>query len=278
MTEMNPQTGHTATQHDSQSTVLWNKKIGDSYFQLGIACFKPGFQAASGQFVMVRLENRNWPLLSRPFSICNLIYTDAMATGLELLCKVVGNGTVALSQVKKGTHLTVLGPLGNGFDITENDRSICLVAGGIGVAPLVFLGQTLIDKGIAPENITVFMGGYSQTDLLCQGDFQSIGIQLVLTTDDGSSGTKGLVTVPLKTRLQTQPPDMIYACGPAGMLKAVAEIARRCQVRCQLSMETIMACGMGACLGCAVETRLPSAKYLHTCVDGPVFDANEIQF
>lgn len=227
---------------------------------------------------MVRLENRNWPLLSRPFSICNLIYTDGMATGLELLCKVVGNGTAALSQVKKGTHLTVLGPLGNGFDVTGNDRSICLVAGGIGVAPLVLLGQTLIDKGIAPENITVFMGGYSQTDLLCQDDFQSMGIQLILTTDDGSSGAKGLVTVPLKTRIQTQPPDMIYACGPSGMLKAVAELSRHYQVRCQLSIETVMACGVGACLGCAVEIRQPSAKYLHTCIDGPVFNADEIRF
>jgi len=105
-----------------------------------------------------------------------------------------------------------------------------------------------------------------------------MGMQLVQTTDDGSNGAKGLVTVPLKARLQTRPPDMIYACGPGAMLKAVAEMSRYFQVRCQLSVETIMACGVGACLGCAVETRLPSAKYLHTCIDGPVFDANEVRF
>jgi len=278
MTERSPQTGHAVAQRDNQATVLWNRKIGSSYFHIGLCCFKPGFQAAPGQFVMVRLEDRNWPLLSRPFSICNLIYTDGLTTGLELLCKVVGNGTAALAQVKKEAHLTILGPLGNGFDVTESYRSVCLVAGGIGVAPLVFLGLTLIAKGIAPKNVTVFMGGYSQTDLLCRDDFQRMGMQLVQTTDDGSYGAKGLVTVPLKARIQTQPPDMIYACGPGAMLKAVAEISRRCQVRCQLSVETIMACGVGACLGCAVETRLPSTKYLHTCIDGPVFDANEVRF
>ena len=278
MTVIRPQTGHAAAQRDNQATVLWNKKIGTSYFQLGLSCFEPGFQAAPGQFVMVRLENHNWPLLSRPFSICSLIDTDGLTTGLELLCKVVGNGTAALSQVKKGTHLNILGPLGNGFDVTEKHGSVCLAAGGIGVAPLVFLGLTLIAKGIPPENITVFLGGYSHTDLLCQDDFQRMGMQLVQTTDDGSNGAKGLVTVPLKARLQTRPPDMIYACGPGAMLKAVAEMSRYFQVRCQLSVETIMACGVGACLGCAVETRLPSAKYLHTCIDGPVFDANEVRF
>ena len=278
MTEINPQTGYTAAQHDNQATVLWNKKISASYFQLGLSCFKPGFQAVPGQFVMVRLENHNWPLLSRPFSICSLIDTDGLTTGLELLCKVVGNGTMALSKLKKGDHLTISGPLGNGFDATEKYRSVFIVAGGIGVAPMVLLGQTLIAKGVAPENITVFLGGYSHTDLLCRDDFQRMGIQLVQTTDDGSSGAKGLVTIPLEARLQTRPPDMIYACGPGAMLKAVAEISRRFQVRCQLSVETIMACGMGACLGCAVETRRTSDKFLHVCVDGPVFDANEIHF
>ncbi len=278
MTVISPHTGQAFAQRDNQTTVLWNRKIGTSYFHIGLRCFKPGFQAVPGQFVMLRLEDRNWPLLSRPFSICNLIDTDGLTTGLELLCKIVGNGTAALSQVKKGTCLTILGPLGNGFDVTENYRSVFIVAGGIGVAPMVLLGQMLIAKGIVPENVTVFSGGYSQADLLCQDDFRRMGMQLIQTTDDGSSGAKGLVTVPLKARLQTRPPDMIYACGPGAMLKAVAEMSRHFQVRCQLSIETVMACGMGACLGCAVEIRLPSSKYLHACIDGPVFNANEIRF
>jgi len=278
MPEMNPQTGHRAAQHDNQATVLWNRKVGDACFLLGLSCFQPGFQAVPGQFVMVRLENRNWPLLSRPFSICRLIDTNGLTTGLELLCKIVGNGTAALSQVKKGDPLFILGPLGNGFDISEKYRPVCLVAGGIGVAPLVFLGLMLVKKGIAPENITVFMGGRSEADLLCRDAFQRLGASLVLSTDDGSCGSKGVVTIPLKARLINQPPDMLYACGPAAMLKAVAEMSRRLRVPCQLSVETVMACGVGACLGCAVKTRQPAANYLHTCIDGPVFDVNEIRF
>ncbi len=275
---MNFQTGHAVKHRDNQAQVLWNHKMGSSYFHLGISCFKPGFEAVPGQFVMVRLEDRSWPLLSRPFSIANLITHNGLTTGIELLCKIVGDGTAALAQIKKGARLTVLGPLGNGFDISERDGSVCLAAGGIGVAPLVFLAQTLVDKGAPPANMTVYLGGYSRADLLRGDFFQGLGMPLVTTTDDGSDGFQGLITAPLKKRMQIQPPDILYACGPSGMLKAVSALSRQFRVRCQLSIETIMACGLGACLGCAVEIQQPSAKYLHTCIDGPVFNADEIRF
>ncbi len=274
---MNSQNGHAVKHRDDQAQVLWNHKMGSSYFHLGVSCFKPGFEAVPGQFVMVRLEDRNWPLLSRPFSIANRITHDGLTTGIELLCKIVGDGTAALAEIKKGAFLTVLGPLGNGFDISEKDGSVCLAAGGIGVAPLIFLAQTLVDQGVSPANMTVYMGGYSRADLLHRDFFQELGMTVVTTTDDGSDGLPGLITAPLKTRMQTQPPDMLYACGPSGMLQAVAALSRQFQVRCQLSIETIMACGLGACLGCAVEIHQPSAKYLHTCIDGPVFNAHEIR-
>jgi len=122
----------------------------------------------------------------------------------------------------------------------------------------------------------VFIGGRSKDDLLCRDDFSKLTVQLRITTEDGSAGDKGLVTDPLAMQVKKNPPDVIYACGPLGMLKQVIGIAEAYTIACQVSIETAMACGMGACLGCAVENKTNPDKYWHACLDGPVFDAEEV--
>jgi dihydroorotate dehydrogenase electron transfer subunit len=153
---------------------------------------------------------------------------------------------------------------------------VYIAAGGIGVAPMVFLGSFLEKKGIKKDNMILYLGGRSQTDLLCKEEFHRQGITVTITTDDGSEGEACLLTDPLENAVRKQRPDIIYACGPKGMLKCVAGIATTYGVACQLSIETLMACGVGACLGCAVASQKNSSQYLHACLDGPIFDVDAL--
>jgi dihydroorotate dehydrogenase electron transfer subunit len=145
------------------------------------------------------------------------------------------------------------------------------------VAPIRFLARTLIARGMDPAGCRVFLGGQSRADLLCRSEFESLNLQVTMTTDDGSAGDQCLITDPLEIAIQDRKPDMVYACGPHGMLTCIMGIARRTQAACQISIETLMACGLGACLGCAVD-RADQKGYWHACVDGPVFKSGDIQF
>ncbi len=257
--------------------VLWNKKAGPLYYRIGLTCHKGYSDAKPGQFIMLRLSDQINPLLRRPFSIHRLIATDGHTEGVELLYKVVGEGTAKLSGCKKGDYVNILGPLGNGFSIPDNCHHIFIIAGGIGVAPMLFLASSLKEKGVDLSRSMVFLGGRSKDDLLGKSDFISLGIKVHLTTEDGSAGETGLVTDPLEMAIKKNRPDIICACGPVEMLRSVAQFAEMHTVPCRVSIETIMACGMGACFGCAVEIKGTSDKYLHACLDGPVFDARVLK-
>ena len=257
--------------------VLWNKNVGPSYFKIGLTCHKGYLNSQPGQFIMVRLADRMFTLLRRPFSIHRLIVKNNCAKGIELLYKVVGEGTRTLSRLNQGDRLDILGPLGKGFIFLNNYHRIFIAAGGIGIAPMVFLASALQRKGVDLSRCTAFLGGRSKDDLLCADEFASLGMAVQITTDDGSAGSKCLLTHPLEMATRSNRPDIIYACGPLAMLKCVANIAEAHTVPCQISIETVMACGMGACLGCAVETKKGAAKYLHACVDGPVFDVETLK-
>jgi dihydroorotate dehydrogenase electron transfer subunit len=148
-----------------------------------------------------------------------------------------------------------------------------VVAGGIGVAPMVFLASRLYRMNFDFSNSRVFIGGRTKDDLLCRNDFVKLGLDVLATTDDGSAGDQCLVTHPLEEAIEHHSPDIIVACGPMEMLACVIGIVDKHRVPCQVSIETMMACGMGACLGCAVEGRDKAERYLHACQDGPVFDA-----
>ena len=257
--------------------VLSNTPVGTGYFRIRVGCHKQYSQAIPGQFVMVRFIDQIDPLLPRPFSIHRLVKKDDAASGVELLYKVVGKGTHELSLRQPGDYIDLTGPLGRGFTIPAKVGHIKIVAGGIGVAPMVFLVEYLKEQTHDPADVPVFLGGRSKADLLCQEEFSTLGVPVHTTTDDGSSGDHCLVTDPLDHAVTENKPDIIYACGPMEMLACVAGIADKNRVSCQVSIETMMACGMGACLGCAIGRRNHNDTYLHACLDGPVFDAKTLQ-
>ncbi len=260
-----------------KAKVLWNKKIGHSYYRIGLQCGSEYSCAKPGQFIMLRLYDQITPLLRRPFSIHKLIAGDNRIEGIELLYKVVGECTRKLSMSGKGDIADIVGPLGNGFIIPDNYHRIFIVAGGVGVAPMLFLALSLREKGVDLSKCTIFIGGRTKDDLLCKDDFLKLKMKVYTTTDDGSAGIKGLVADPLKSAIKENQPDIICACGPLAMLRSVALIAKMHATPCQVSIETIMACGIGACLGCAVESKDNTAKYMHVCLDGPIFDAGTIK-
>jgi dihydroorotate dehydrogenase electron transfer subunit len=260
------------------SKVLFNQQLGPDYYKIGLACSEHYTIAKAGQFIMLRFDQPSQPLLRRPYSIHNLILTNGQVEGFEVLYKVVGTGTAALARQRPGDRVDILGPLGTGFIIPGQIRRIYFAAGGIGVAPLVFLAHQLSRRGTDLADSRAFIGGRSQSDLLCRDEFVNLGIPVQTTTDDGSAGDQCLVTHPLETLIERQKPELIVACGPTDMLGCVVAISEKFDLPCQVSIESMMACGMGACLGCAVEGRGQRDRYLHACLDGPVFDAADLRF
>lgn len=263
----------------AQDTIVkWNDPAAPGYYRMGLEC-AAGFETAQpGQFVMIRTADAAEPLLRRPFSLLGLVREKGRVTGIEILFKVVGRGTERLTRCRTGDRLSIIGPLGNAFLVPESCRQLVLVAGGIGVPPIRFLAQSLLEREDGLNRCVVFIGGRSQDDLVCISEFDLPGFLLDVSTDDGSRGHRGLVTHSLERTLDSTPVDLICACGPPAMLKAVAAIALRRNIPCQVSIEAMMACGMGACLGCAVETTDDDGRYRHACVDGPVFDAGRIKW
>ena len=260
-----------------KATILWNRPVGMDCFHLALSADNALIQAVPGQFVMVQVGDSPAPLLRRPFSIAGVLDGSADIKGIELLIKVVGDGTRMLSAMRSGESLDLVGPLGHGFRMHGQDRRIYLAAGGIGVAPIRFLAGRLVARGFDPGQCRLFLGGRTQADLLCREDFEALGLAVTVTTDDGSDGNQCLITDPLELAIRQDVPHRVYACGPPGMLACVAGIVERLRVPCQVSIETLMACGLGACLGCALKARRPSDPYLHACINGPVFDASEIE-
>ena len=258
-----------------KARVLWNRRISTDYFKLGLAC--RGYDtAAPGQFVMVQVQGQSTPLLRRPFSIHGLLAPEGSEAGIEILYKVVGKGTRLLSEIRENQTVDLLGPLGNSFLLESPGPRIFLVGGGIGVPPLVFLAKTFKARGMDMSRCHMFLGGRTKGDLLCREAFLDLGMQLHVTTDDGSDGTQCLITQPVEQAAAETSPDIIYACGPLPMLACLVGISVAKGIRCQVSIEAMMACGIGACLGCAVSKVGGADGYWHVCKDGPVFEANQI--
>ena len=260
------------------ANVLWNKKLSAAYYKIGLTCSDHYSSAKPGQFVMLGLAGQTESLLRRPFSIHNLLIENGITRGFELLYKVVGTTTASLAQRKTGDMVDIFGPLGSGFLIPSWANRVFVVAGGVGVAPLVFLVSDLHRRNVDLSNYRIFIGGRTKEDLLCRNEFLVLGVSVITTTDDGSAGDQCLVTHPVENAMGPTAPDVIVACGPMDMLACVVGIAEKHKVPCQVSIETMMACGMGACLGCAVEPRIEAENYLHACMDGPVFPADMLKF
>ena len=252
--------------------VVGAERVGNDYHRLRLAPSTP-FAAAPGQFVMVRVREGSQPLLRRPFSI----HRFHPATGeFELLFRVVGAGTGILAKLSPGRTLDLLAPLGKGFG--ETGTTPLLVGGGIGVAPLLFFAEQLINRDKTPK---LLLGGRSDRDLLCHDDFTCLNVPTRLATEDGSAGTPGLVTALLADEFENlgdagRASASVHACGPIPMLAAVARLAAGYGVRCEVSLEAHMACGVGACLGCIVKGS--SGRNLRVCREGPVFEAGEVEW
>lgn len=261
---------------EQSAEVVSNKRIAPETFLLKLRSIKVVKSAEPGQFVMIRVREGLEPLLRRPFSICG-IQKDGHVV---ILYRVVGRGTSLMAEMKEGEKVSILGPLGKGFDLPRRDQGIILVAGGIGVAPLFFLAQTLKD-GTIPFR---FMAGFgSSNEIISLEQVGGPSLDLTIATDDGTEGYAGPVTDLLENYLchnQNEGDALsLFTCGPAPMLKRVAMVAIDRGISCQASLETAMACGLGACQGCAVRASSDeSQSYYHVCKDGPVFPVNAIDW
>ena len=261
-----------------RSEILYNQAQQDDYYKIALTCSQAFGAAVPGQFATLKIGERMDPLLRRPFSIHRLLHENGVVTGMEILYRVVGNFTGQLAEMKPSETIDLLGPLGHGFSLPAENATPVLAAGGIGVAPLVFLAESLNAAGIRMNHTAVFLGGRSDADILCIDDFSRLGMKVRVATEDGSAGEKGLVTAPLEAYLAEHRPGIIYACGPHGMLEAVYALAARHGIPCEVSIETVMACGLGICMGCAVKTADHPEGYRHICKDGPVFEASRVFF
>ncbi|MEZ4223048.1 MAG: dihydroorotate dehydrogenase electron transfer subunit [Polyangiaceae bacterium] len=252
------------TRRLSVMPLLRRESIGDAYHVLTFEAPAP-VEAEPGQFVMVRgAEWGDAPLLPRPMS-----YLSAGATP-SILIKVVGEGTTRMARAEPGEPFTLLGPLGVPWRAHDASRRPVLVAGGVGVAPLVFLAQQLSARGVRPVAI---YGGRTARDLPLD-DVLAETCELFITTEDGSRGRKGRVTDELANLLQDG--HEVFTCGPDRMMAAVAELCARSSVPCEVSLETPMACGYGVCLGCPVPTS--EGGYLYACTHGPCMNATRVDW
>jgi dihydroorotate dehydrogenase electron transfer subunit len=259
------------------SLVIFNVELSPGYWRMRMTAPPPFAGSRPGQFLMIKVTDGSDPLLRRPFGIFDTgtfvtEFTDCGSqTYLEILYKVVGKGTAMLAALHDGDRLDILGPLGRGFNSGDPAGEKILVGGGIGLAPLYFLAREMV----ASSRVRLFAGGRSREDILCITEFERLGVETYVATDDGTLGDRGFVTQVLERHLATTQNATLFACGPMPMLQATAEIARRHNVPCQVSLEAYMACGMGACLGCVVkgkEHRDDHPDYRCVCKDGPVFD------
>lgn len=217
-----------------------------------------------GQFVQVLVENSSHTYLRRPISIN---FLDKEKNELWLLIRGAGEGTKKLLHTENGEIINIVLPLGNGFSI--NSGRVLLVGGGVGVAPLLYLGKILKEQG---TDVAFLLGARSKEDLLQTEEFAKYG-PLFLSTEDGSMGEKGLVTS--NSAMQADY-DIIQCCGPQPMMKAVAKIAKQRGIECEVSLENMMACGLGACLCCVEDT--VSSGNVCVCKEGPVFNINELKW
>jgi dihydroorotate dehydrogenase electron transfer subunit len=295
-----------------------NKHIRGPFYRLSLeftdSAAKKLIDTKPGQFVELDLAGVGLPasenipeeladssgravLLRRPFSFCDIAAKKNITSANIIYC-VVGPATVRMSNLRQGHPISVIGPLGNGFSVPEGKNKAILIAGGMGVGPLIHLGKILAEEHYEIETV-VLAGAKTKFDLpfekppdeISEGlgfaihEFAQYSIESFVATDDGSTGFAGLVSDCFADWLEKSEIEaartVIYACGPEAMLAKIGEIAKEKNIDCQVSMERLMACGIGVCQSCAVECRIEGSKetvYKLCCKDGPVFDAKEVVF
>jgi len=262
--------------------IIANRRVAPDHFQMTVKLPRSFPTPSPGQFVMIRNAEQEEPLLPRPFSVYGF-QRQGDQNAIDLLYRITGRGTSLFSRMSPGAKLSILGPLGRGFSTPAGVKKVILVAGGVGVAPLVFLLRNgLIPADDKKSMELIFYLGARTEELLTGLEWLNGVCDLKICTDDGSREYCGPVTGLLKRDIGGYNPEetMIYACGPVAMIRAMGHLLNRNPIRCQVSLEERMACGLGACMGCAVAVRCETGKtdYRRVCKDGPVFDLREIVF
>lgn len=249
---------------DQWVSIAENRKVNGKYFKLVFKSKALARGVKPGQFLNVLINPSQDPFLRRPFS-----YYRVLGDRIEILYEILGKGTAILAKKKKGDELKVLGPLGLPFQqkLPKNKKRI-LVAGGVGVPPLVFLAEHFPAEA-------VLIGAKSREEVLPKSELAKIKGEVLYATDDGSYGKKGYVTVLLQEILKKEKPDNLFiqTCGPKPMMQAVLNAAAACRIEGEASIDNTMACGVGACLGCMVKT---PHGWIPSCTEGPVFNFKEI--
>ena len=270
--------------------VVENVAVARDTHRVRVACSPIARRIVPGQFVMLRLAGCNDPLLGRPLALYDVLPNEADEPEcLDIIYLSVGKMTRLLPELRPGSPLEIWGPLGNGFPPTPTEHLV-MVAGGIGQTPFLSLAREHL--GLArygepqrdvprAKKVTLCYGARSGEYLAGVDDFRRAGVELRLSTDDGSVGRHGLVTDLVEPTVKASPwPCRIVCCGPEAMMEATAELAHRLGVPCQLSLESPMACGIGICFSCVAKIRDAAGDwdYKRTCVEGPVFDAEDVVF
>ena len=246
--------------------IVEKKASAKGIFDVTVLCPEIAAEAQPGQFAQVAAEGF---FLRRPISICDI---DKENGTLRMVFEVRGKGTDKISELHKGDLIDIIAPLGRGFTVYEGKKAVC-VGGGIGTPPMLGIAKQY------GEDAQVISGFRTAAVAILQEGFAAVGCRTTLCTDDGTAGIHGFVTEPLKERLEKDKPDIIYACGPAPMLKNIVKLAKEYGVKTEVSLEQRMACGVGACLVCVCRTVKDGEQYLsHVCKDGPVFDGEEVDF
>ena len=264
---------HQTTGHLEEGRLTAQERIGEDYRLLVLDAPGVAAKAQPGQFVHLRVPGLEDRVLRRPFSVYRVKGHE-----LLLLYKTVGAGTRAMNDLRPGSVISVMGPLGRGFPLDRPGSVPLLVGGGYGAAPLSFLAERLPRKGV------VFLGGRRAGDVLCLDDFKRLGWETRLATEDGSLGDKGFVTAVLDrwldARKKGEAAPEIYACGPDGLLRALAERAAARGLTAWLSMDRHMGCGAGVCLACVIRVKRTAGDggetWSRVCKEGPVFESREI--
>ncbi len=267
-----------------------NVPVARDTYRIRFACPEIARRIVPGQFLMLRLADCNDPLLGRPLALYDVV-PDASGRPhyLDIVYLMIGKMTRLLTEFQKDSRLEVWGPLGNGFP-PEPAEHLVMVAGGIGQTPFLtlareYLGQSCFGDPARQvpkaKKVTLCYGARGQEWLAGVEDFRRLGVDVRISTDDGSVGHKGFVTDLVRPVVSESPwPCRIVCCGPEPMMEATQHVAAELNVPCQLSLESPMACGIGVCFSCVTKIRDASGgwDYRRTCVDGPVFDAKDVEF
>ncbi|NLL06195.1 MAG: dihydroorotate dehydrogenase electron transfer subunit [Clostridiaceae bacterium] len=247
------------------------EQLAKSIYRMTIKSAYISENAKPGQFVNVKCSEGINALLRRPISICKV---DKDRGTFDIVFQIKGIGTEYLAQKTATSEVDLIAPLGNTFNIDAKHEKIAVVGGGIGIFPLLYLLRELKDV-----EKRAYLGFRNKDFAVLLDEFEANCNVLNISTDDGSMGYKGLVTDILENDLKSCNFDIIYTCGPMPMIKRVVEIAHKNNIKCQVSMEQRMGCGIGACLVCACKTKKEESwEYSHVCKDGPVFWSDEVIF